>query len=95
MKRWCFVGLLCVAWLAMSACTTTYYASQKQRRRVRVWTNKAGCRFKRVIYPCHSIRGNLKVQTVVCPNGRRWKRRWVHPDNRCTPRRRDHRELIP
>ncbi len=65
----------------LTACTHRYYRPHKKI--VRTYYNKRGCRVRRAIYPCYTRRGNLKIQTVTCPDGRRWKKRWIHPDNRC------------
>ena len=62
----------------------SYLYIRPHRRVVKTFYNKQGCRVKRIIYPCYTRRGNLKIQKVRCPDGRHWKRRWIHPDNRCS-----------
>ena len=74
-----------VSFWSLSGCTahTVDIAAAPGQKVVRTWYRPDGCFVRRIIYPCYNAQGNLKVQTVRCPDGRFLRRQWVRPDNRC------------
>ncbi|HAA58945.1 MAG TPA: hypothetical protein DCE42_29580 [Myxococcales bacterium] len=84
------IGILILALLGTMPLTgcRSYIYRRSSRKIVKTYYRPNGCWVRRVVYPCYSRRGNLKIQRVRCPDGRRWKRKWIHPDNRCRMDRR-------
>ncbi|MEM1008505.1 MAG: hypothetical protein AAGJ35_05825 [Myxococcota bacterium] len=75
--------LLAVGFVFGCNAHTMHVQDRPPRRIVRTWVKRNGCFVRRVIIPCYSHRGNLKHQTVRCPNGRFFRRTWLRRDTRC------------